>query len=362
MGKRFDTGPGPILADAFRGGGEVAPVKAGAAFAAMRGRRLAILGGLGFIGSTLARGLAESGADVLIIDNEAAGSGANAANLRGYERRLELVRGDIRDAAMLSRQLAGCEVIFNLAAESSHSGSMDAPLLDLDVNAGGSLAVLEACRKVTPDAVVVFASTRQVYGRPSYLPVDENHPVRPVDVNGVSKHAAEQFHQLYYSIYGQRTVVLRLTNVFGPCMRIADARQTFLGEWLRRSLLDEPFEVWDGRQLRDLTFVDDAAEALILAAQTEKAQGGLLNVGGCEPISLAALAEQLVQLRKRGGYSVKPFPASRARIDIGDYYSSDATFRRVTGWAPRTPLPEGLKRTLDYFEQHLADYTGVSAA
>ena len=332
------------------------------AFATMRGRRLAILGGLGFIGSTLARRLTESGADILVIDSEAAGSGANAANLSGFENKLEFVRGDIRDAAMLNRHLAGCEVIFNLAAESSHSGSMDAPLLDLDVNAGGSLTVLEACRKVAPDALVVFTSTRQVYGRPSYLPVDENHPVRPVDVNGISKHAAEQLHQLYYNVYGQRTIVLRLTNVFGPCMRIADARQTFLGEWLRRTLIDERIEVWGGGQLRDLTFVDDIAEALALVAQTEKAEGSILNVGGCKPTSLLALAEQLVQLGKRGGYDIKPFPASRARIDIGDYYSADAPFRNFTGWAPRTPLPEGLKRTFDYFERHFADYTGASAA
>jgi nucleoside-diphosphate-sugar epimerase len=340
----------------------MAALKAHVALAGMRGRRTAILGGLGFIGSTLARGLAESGADVLVIDNEAAGSGANAANLRGYERKLEVVRGDIRDTEMLNHRLSGCDVIFNLAAESSHQASMDSPLLDLEVNAGGALAVLEACRKVAPDAVIVFASTRQVYGRPSYLPVDENHPVRPVDVNGVSKVAGEQFHQLYHSIYGQRTIVLRLTNVFGPCMRIADARQNFLGEWMRRSLLGEPLEVWGGDQLRDLTFVDDAVEALVLAAQTKETLGRVLNVGGCTPVSLIALAELLAQLNKRGGFCVKPFPASRARIDIGSYYSSDAAFRSLTGWAVRTPLADGLKLTLDYFEQHLAEYAGAPAA
>jgi UDP-glucose 4-epimerase len=239
---------------------------------------------------------------------------------------------------------------------------MDRPLLDLEVNAGGSLSVLEASREVARDAVIVFASTRQVYGRPSYLPVDENHPVRPVDVNGVSKHAAEQFHELYHKVYGLRTVVLRLNNVFGPRMRIADARQTFLGEWVRRSLLGEPFEVWDGRQLRDLTFVADVAEALALASQTEEAQGKVLNVGGCEPVSLVALAEQLLQLSKQGGYSVKPFPASRARIDIGDYYSADAVFRNLTGWTPRTSLADGLRHTLDYFGQNIADYAPVSVA
>ena len=332
------------------------------AFATMRGRRTAVLGGLGFIGSALARTLADAGADVLVIDNEAAGSGANDANLRGYEHKLEIVSGDIRDTALLNHHLAGCDVVFNLAAESSHQASMDSPLLDLDVNAGGALAVLEACGKVAPDAVIVFASTRQVYGRPSYLPVDENHPVKPVDVNGVSKHAAEQFHQLYNSIYGQRTVVLRLTNVFGPCMRIADARQNFLGEWLRRSLRGEDIEVWGGPQLRDMTFVEDAAEALVLAAQTEQAYGRILNVGGCEPISLIALAEQLTKISKRGGFSVKPFPATRARIDIGSYYSSDEAFRGLTGWAPRTSLNEGLERTLDYFEAHLAEYARVPAA
>ena len=290
-------------------------MKEGQAFAAMRGQRLAVLGGLGLIGSTLARRLSDSGANVVVIDSVAASSGANPANLRGYEQKLEIVRGDIRDTALLNRHLAGCAAVFNLAAESSHLGSMDAPLLDLDVNAGGSLAVLDACRKISPDAVIVFASTRQVYGRPTYLPVDENHPVRPVDVNGVSKHAAEQFHQLYHSIYGQRTIVLRLTNVFGPGMRIADARQTFLGEWLRRVLLDEHFEIWGGAQLRDLTFVDDAAEALALAAQTESAHGGVFNVGGCEPVSLAELADQLMRISKQGGFSIKPFPTSRARIN-----------------------------------------------
>lgn len=331
-------------------------------FTAMRGRRLAVLGGLGLIGSTLARRLCASGADVVVIDNAATGSGANAANLRGYEQRLKLVRGDIRDAALLNHHLAGCDFVFNLAAESSHMGSMDAPLLDLAVNAAGSLTVLDACRKVSPDAAIVFASTRQVYGRPTYLPVDENHPVRPVDVNGVSKHAAEQFHQLYHSIYGQRTVVLRLTNVFGPGMRIADARQTFLGEWIRRALLDERFEVWGGQQLRDLTFVDDVADALVLAAQAQDTHGGVFNVGGCEPVSLADLAEQLLQIGKRGAFSIKPFPESRARIDIGDYYSADALFRGITGWAPRTSLPEALKRSFEYFERHLHDYIGEAAA
>ncbi len=338
------------------------PTKQTTALEALRGRRLAVLGGLGLIGSTLACRLAEVGAEVVIIDNAAPGSGANAANLRGYEQTLELVRGDIRDAALLERHLSGCEFVFNLAAESSHMGSMDAPLLDLSVNAGGTLTVLDACRKVAPDAVIVFASTRQVYGRPAYLPVDENHPVRPVDVNGVSKHAAEQFHQLYHSIYGQRTIVLRLTNVFGPGMRIADARQTFLGEWIRRVLLDEQFEVWGGAQLRDLTFVEDVAEALALTAQTTATQGGVFNVGGCEPVSLADLAGQLVAMRKRGGFSVKAFPASRARIDIGDYYSADAAFRALTGWTPRTSLSEGLKRSLEYFEMHLRDYVGGAAA
>lgn len=333
-----------------------------AAFAALSGRRLAVLGGLGLIGSTLARRLSEAGAEVVVIDSIAAGSGANPANLRGYENKLQFVRGDIRDADLLNQHLAGCEFVFNLAAESSHMGSMDAPLLDLGVNAGGAITVLDSCRKVLPNAVIVFASTRQVYGRPAYLPVDENHPVRPVDVNGVSKHAAEQFHQLYHSIYGQQTIVLRLTNVFGPGMRIADARQTFLGEWIRRALLSESFEVWGGGQLRDLTFVDDVAEALARVVQAPNAYGGVFNVGGCEPVSLADLAQQLMQIGQRGEFSVKPFPASRARIDIGDYYSADAVFRGLTGWAPRTTLSEGLKRSLEYFQKHLPDYVGDAAA
>jgi len=202
---------------------------------------------------------------------------------------------------------------------------------------------------------VVYASTRQIYGRPRYLPVDENHPLHPVDVNGVNKMAGEAYHILFHDAYGLAATALRLTNTYGPRMRIKDARQTFIGTWLRAVLEGRPFEVWNGAQLRDLTYVDDAVEAFLLAALSPAATGAVFNIGG-DRLRLAALADALVAANGGGSFETREFPAERKRIDIGDYYADDTRFRQATGWQPRVTAAEGLKRSLDYFRAHLAEY------
>ena len=233
---------------------------------------------------------------------------------------------------------------------------MDAPFDDLDLNCRVALRLLEACRKAAPEIGVVFASTRQVYGKPNYLPVDERHPLAPVDVNGIHKLAAEAYHALYRNVYGVRSSVLRLTNTYGPRMRIKDARQTFLGVWVRAVLEGRRFEVWGGEQLRDLTYVDDAVEALLLAATTAKVEGGVFNIGGGRRVALKRLADALVAAHGKGDYSIEPFPATRKRIDIGDYHADDRRFRRMTRWKPQIALTEGLVRTLAYYRDNLAAY------
>lgn len=338
---------------------EAAPTAAAAPdlVTAFKGAEILITGGLGFIGSTLAHRLVALGAKPRILDSLDRDSGANRANLAGIEDRVAVTIGDIRDEAMAARLIAGCRYLFNLAARTSHMGSMQAPLADFDVNARAQLALLEACRSLNPELRIVFASTRQIYGRPDYLPVDEQHPLRPVDVNGVGKLAGEAFHTLYHQVYGLRTVSLRLTNTYGPRMRIKDARQTFLGAWLRAALEGRPIEVWGGEQLRDFTYADDAAEAFLLAAVTPAAEGKVFNVGGDRVLPLKELAEAVIAANRGGSYVVKEFPAERKRIDIGDYYASDALFRGTTGWQPRTALPDGLKRSLDFFSAAFASYT-----
>jgi UDP-glucose 4-epimerase len=232
---------------------------------------------------------------------------------------------------------------------------MTDPETDLAINCRAQLTLLEACRQVCPKVRIVYAGTRQVYGRPRYLPVDEKHPLRPVDVNGVNKMAGEAYHMLFHDVYGLGATALRLTNVYGPRMRIKDARQTFIGVWLRAVLEGRPFEVWNGAQLRDLSYVDDAVEALLMAGTTESA-GGVFNVGGDRVVSLKELADMLLAAQDGGRYELREFPPERKRIDIGDYHTDDTLFRRATGWAPRTALPDGLARSLAYFRAHLSEY------
>jgi UDP-glucose 4-epimerase len=325
------------------------------AWRAFKGARVLIAGGLGFIGSTLARRLAGLGAYVLAVDALLPGQGGNRCNLDRADGGIAVEIADLRqaDAAKL---VAGRDFLFNMAGQQSHLGSMEDPETDLALNCGVALRLLEACRKAAPGIAVVYTSTRQVYGRPLRLPVDETHPLAPVDVNGIHKLAAESYHALYRETYGLKSTVLRLTNVYGPRMRIKDANQTFLGLWLRAILEGRPFEVWEGAQLRDFTYVDDAVEALLLAAAMPSAAGGTFNLGGFQPVSLGLLAEMLVAANGGGNFAAKSFPPERKRIDIGDYHANDARFRSATGWQPRIALADGLKRALDYFRSRFANY------
>lgn len=323
---------------------------------AYAGRRVVITGGLGFIGSTLALRLAELGADLLLIDSLFADYGGNRFNIGPIRGRAAVEIADIRDVRAMRDLLGGCRFLFNLAAQTSHLDSMTDPETDLAINCRAQLTLLEACREICPEARIVYASTRQIYGRPRYLPVDEKHPLHPVDVNGVNKMAGEAYHILFHDVYGLATTALRLTNTYGPRMRIKDARQTFIGVWLRRLIEGRPFEVWDGEQKRDLTYVEDAAEAFLLAAATPETEGGVFNIGGDGVVTLRELADALIAAAGGGRYEAREFPAERKRIDIGDYHADDSLFRRLTGWRPAMPLADGLKRALDYFRAHRQEY------
>jgi UDP-glucose 4-epimerase len=323
---------------------------------AFDGARVLITGGLGFIGSNLARRLLDAGADVVLLDSMAPEYGGNLFNIDGIQSRLRVNVSDVRDPHSMRYMVQGCHYLFNLAGQTSHLDSMQDPFTDLDINCGAQLSILEACRKYNPSVKVVFASTRQIYGKPDYLPVDESHLLRPVDVNGINKMAGEWYHILYNNVHGIAGCSLRLTNTYGPRMRVRDARQTFLGVWLRRIVEGRPFEVWEGRQLRDFTFVDDAVEALMLAALDKQAAGRVFNVGGDSVISLLQLAELLVEANGGGEFEQKSFPEERKRIDVGDYYADDKLIRSVLGWAPRVSLRDGLTRTLAFYREHLAQY------
>ena len=315
-----------------------------------------ITGGLGFIGSNLARRLVERGAQVTIVDSLIPEYGGNMFNIAGIEDRVQVNISDVRDEHSMKSLVQGQDYLFNLAGQTSHLDSMQKPLTDLEINAKAQLFILEACRHYNKDIKIVFASTRQIYGKPQYQPVDEKHPLSPVDINGINKLAGEWYHLLYNNVYGIRTSVLRLTNTIGPRMRVKDARQTFLGIWVRLLVEGKPFEVWDGHQLRDFTYVDDAVDAFLMVASSDDANGRVFNLGGDCVTSLSDLADLLVEVNNGGEYIVKEFPPDRKRIDIGDYYTDYSLIRSTLGWEPRVPLREGLARTMAFYREHLEHY------
>jgi UDP-glucose 4-epimerase len=319
--------------------------------------RVLVTGGLGFIGSNLARRLVGLGAQVTVVDSLIPQYGGTPHNIADFRDRVDVNVCDVRDRFAIEYLVKEQDYLFNLAGQTSHLDSMIDPQTDLDINASAQLSILEACRKVNPAIRVVFASTRQLYGRPDYLPVDEKHPIRPVDVNGINKLAGEWYHLLYSNVHGIRSSVLRLTNTYGPGMRVKDARQTFLGIWVRQLIAGEAIKVFgDGQQLRDFTFVDDCVDALLAAAASDLAIGKAYNLGGMEVVSLKTLAELMTSLVHDSRHEIVPFPAERKAIDIGDYYSDFGLIRKDLGWNPQIDLRQGLMRTLDYYRKHSAHY------
>jgi UDP-glucose 4-epimerase len=323
----------------------------------MAGRRCLVTGGLGFIGSNLALALARADADVVVVDALFPRHGANPFNLQadGGER-IRRVTADIGDAAVRAA-LEGTDVVFNLAGQVSHVDSMNDPLFDLDVNTRSQVAFLDAIRWASPGATIVFTSTRQLFGRPRYLPVDEEHPVAPVDVNGITKHAAEQFHTLYHTVHGLHTTVVRLTNVFGPRQRLRDDHQGFLPIFVRRALLGQPISLFgDGSQERDCLFVDDVVDCLVRAATTPEANGEVFNVGNDEHLPLRAIADLIVAAAGSGSVEMVPWPPDRDAIDIGSYFGDSSKAKRMLGWMPETTFAEGIERTVGFYREHLARY------
>ena len=321
------------------------------------GKEILITGGLGFIGSNLARRLVSQGANLTLVDSLIPQYGGNTFNIDDIKNKVAVNVCDVRDTFAMEHLIQGKEYLFNLAGQTSHLDSMADPHTDLDINAAAQLSILEVCRKVNPDIKIVFASTRQLYGRPDYLPVDEKHPIRPVDVNGINKLAGEWYHLLYNNVYGIRACALRLTNTYGPGMRVKDARQTFLGIWIRLLLEGKPIKVFgDGLQLRDFNYVDDCVEALLLAGASDQANGKVYNLGGSEVIGLKDLSKMMVNLGHGGSFELAPFPSERKAIDIGDYYSDFSLITKELGWVPKIDLKDGLKRTLNYYSTHFSHY------
>jgi len=324
-------------------------------------RPVMVTGGMGFIGSNLGRRLVELGARVLVVDSLIPGYGGNHFNLDGIEHQLTLNVADIRQQSTMNYLVQGRDVIFNLAGQVSHIDSLRDPQTDLEINCRAQLVLLEACRHNNPRAKVVYAGTRQVYGRPDSLPVSERHLVRPTDVNGINKVAGEYYHLVYNDVFGVRACSLRLTNVYGPRQLIRHNRQGFIGWFIRLAIEDGEIEVYgDGSQIRDFVYVEDAVDAFLRAGASDACNGMTLNVGGAQPIAHRELVDLLLRVAESGRMRLVPWPSEKKAIDIGSFYSDSSLIESVLGWTPTVPLEDGLRRTMAFYRAHLSEYVNVA--
>ena len=322
-----------------------------------KNKRVIITGGLGFIGSNLAHRLVSYGAKVLLVDSLIPEYGGNLFNIKDIKKDIDVNIADVRDIYSMRYLIQGKDYLFNLAGQTAHADSMIDPYTDLEINCRAQLSILETCRTCNPDIKIVFASTRQVYGVPDYLPVDERHLLHPTDVNGINKMAGEWYHILYNNVYGIRSCSLRLTNTYGPRMRVKDSRQTFLGIWIKQIITGEEIKVFgDGNQLRDFNYIEDVVDAFLIAAASEEAYGQVFNLGSNDYINLKDLANLLIRINKSGSFAIVPFPPERKQIDIGDYYGDFKKISSKLGWEPKISLEDGIVLSLEYYMKYGKHY------
>ena len=321
------------------------------------GKKVLVTGGLGFIGSNVARRLVEGRAKVTLVDSLVPAYGGNPFNIRGIEDQVHVNIADVRDEHSMAYLVKGQDLIFNLAGQVSHIDSMEDPYTDLDINVRAQLSLLEACRKNNRDVKIVYSSTRQLYGKSAYLPVDERHLAQPTDANGINKLCGELYHILYNNVYGVRAVSLRLTNTYGPRQLLKHARHGFIGWFIRQIVEGSEIQIFgDGSQVRDFNYVDDVVDAMMLAAEMDESNGQIFNLGGIEPINLKYLVEMMIEIFGSGSYRLVEFPPEKKSIDIGDFYGDFSKIKAALGWAPRTSLREGLQKTFAYYKENLNWY------
>ncbi len=322
-----------------------------------RGRAVLISGGLGFIGSNLAIRLVELGAKVTVVDSLERGCGSNRDNISAIERQIEVIEKDIGEASTFRSAITKAQTIFNLAGEVSHTHSVEFPERDAQINTLAQLRFLMECADAAPGVRIVYAGTRQVYGVPQYLPVDENHPIQPVDFNGIHKHAAAQYHTMLTRSGRLDAVVLRLSNVYGPRMGVHVPCQGFLPVFFRKLLRDEPIEVYgSGRPLRDPVYVDDTVDSFLRAGRVQAPASRLYNIGGPAALPIREIAQTICAAAGRSAPVHREFPEELKAIDIGGYASDCTRARRELRWRPRTGLEEGVAATLCHFRANWAYY------
>lgn len=321
-----------------------------------KNKQILITGGLGFIGSNLAIRLVSYGANVTLVDSMIAAYGGNLFNIDSVKKKVKIDFSDIRDRKKIEKLVAGQEIIFNLAGTLSHVDSMSDPMTDLAINCRAQLSLLESVRKCNTKIRIIFAGTRNQYGKARYLPVDENHPQEPTDINGINNIAAEKYHLMYTAVYGIKTVSLRMTNTFGPRHQMKHSRQGVLNWFIRQILDGEGVKLFGtGKQIRDVNYIDDVVDALLAVGASEKGWGEAYNLGGT-PVSLIDFVKKVIAIAGIGRVTVRSFPADRKKIEVGDYIASYKKITKTYGWKPKVSLEEGIEKTIRYYKKYKQYY------
>lgn len=324
---------------------------------AFAGKKVMITGGLGMIGSTIARKLVPLGARVTLVDAFIEPYGANDFNIEDVQSQVQISVTDIRDKDAIRHLVKGQDIIFNLAGQVSHNDSLNNPFLDADINYIGHLNVLECVRENAPDAVVLFAGSRLQFGRIEKNPVDESHPLRPRTPYALNKTAAENMYLFYNQIHQLRCVVFRIANPYGPRSQMKHSKYSMVNWFIRQAMDNQVIRVFgDGLQVRDYIYVDDLAEAFIRASVSDKCMGKVFNVGSGVGVRFRDMAGTIVHAAKGGRVEFVPWPTDYINVETGDYVTDIARIRGAIDWKPATDFNAGVELTCEYYRQNKSHY------
>ncbi len=322
-----------------------------------RNRKVLITGGLGFLGSNLAIDLAAKGAEITILDSLHHWYGGNHFNIEPISDRVRLIPGDLRDVELVREAVEGQELVFHIAAQTSHVDSMTSPLFDVDVNCRGTILLLEAMKELAPGARLVYAGTRAQFGKLDYTPVDEKHGAFPVDIYGVNKHAGELYAFVYMNAHGIPATSLRINNSYGPRHQMKHGKYGILNWFVRLAMDGDTIRIFgEGSQLRDYNHVDDVTRAFLAAGASDAAPGQVYNLGCGDPISFRDMVKAIIETTGSGRYEHVPWPKEREDIEVGDYVADFSKATRELDWKPLVPFQQGLEETVAFYREHQTHY------